>query len=417
MVSAVSALRSHQTYMDVISTNIANVNTTGYKGARVSFIDALSQTMRGSTPPTSAKSGLNPAQVGLGVQLGAIDITPTQGDLLATGKTTDVAIEGDGFFVLSDGSKRIYSRDGSFDVSADGFLVSPATGARVQGWMPNAAGVVDSSGPISDISIPMESITPGRTTSTAGFTGNLDARAPIYTTTPAVPAGSEVRSTLVVYDSLGMSHNITLTLQHTAANTWTWAPSTTETGVAVTGGGSIVFDTSGKVTSGGTPNMSITYSIPGANVTSPQTLSKLDFLSVTQMASSSEVNMTSQDGFAAGILTHFEISANGEVAGIYSNGLNRPLGQLAVARLQNPSGLIRVGGNAFIESSNSGQALVGVAGTGGRGTLAGGSLEMSNVDLSQQFTNMIMAQRGFQANSRIITTSDEMLQELINLKR
>ena len=234
---------------------------------------------------------------------------------------------------------------------------------------------------------------------------------------PPVPTGSEVRSTLVVYDSLGSAHNITLTLQHTAANTWTWTPTTTETGVTVAGSGNVVFDATGNVTTGGLPTLTVTYAIPGVTVTTPQAINPLDFSRVTQLASLSEVNMTSQDGFGAGTLTTFEISQNGEIAGVYTNGLNRPLGQIAVARLQNPSGLIRVGGNAFIESSNSGQALIGIAGTGGRGVITGGSLEMSNVDLSQQFTDMILAQRGFQANSRIISTSDEMLQELINLRR
>ena len=402
MFTAVSALRNHQTYMNVVGNNIANVNTTAFKTGRITFQDIMSQTVRGSSAPSATRGGINPAQLGLGMTMGAIDMINGQGDLQPTGRTTDLAIQGDGYFIVSDGNVRYYTRDGAFDVDTDGYLGSPVTGLRVLGW--NAVnGIVDATQPVEPVRIPMTSLI-SRSTTEVTASGNLDAATAVSGTTTA---------TLVVYDSLGVSHNITLTFTKTAANNWTWAASTTDASVTLGAStGTLVFNGSGQLTAGGTGTLAMTYT----NGAIAQSVS-VDFASLTQLAQSSAVDLSSQNGLPPGSINGFAISADGIVTGTYSNGLTQVLGQVALAQFANPAGLSRQGGNLFSLSASSGQPVIGRPGDSGRGTIASGTLEMSNVDLAQQFTNMIMAQRGFQANSRVITTSDEMLQDLISMKR
>jgi flagellar hook protein FlgE len=403
MFTAVSALRNHQTYMNVIGNNIANVNTTAFKTGRITFQDMLSQTVRGSSAPTNTRGGINPAQLGLGMAMGGIDMMYAQGDLQPTGRTTDLAIQGDGFFVLSDGSQSVYTRDGAFDVDASGYLCSPVTGMRVQGWQA-VNGTVDSTRAIGDVQIPMSSLV-SRPTSAVSASGNLDASA---------AAGATATSTLVVYDSLGVSHNVTITYTKGAtANTWSWAASTTDASVTLgASSGTLTFSGTGILTGGGAGSLALTFT----NGAAAQTAA-VDFASVTQLAQSSAIDLSSQDGLPPGDLNGFAISSTGVITGTYSNGLTQTIGQVAVAQFANPGGLSRLGGNAFSVSASSGQAVIGEPGANGRGAISSGALEMSNVDMAQQFTNMIMAQRGFQANSRVITTSDEMLQDLIQMKR
>jgi len=403
MFTAVSALRNHQTYMNVIGNNIANVNTTAFKAGRITFQDMLSQTLRGGSAPTDTRGGINPTQLGLGMGLGGIDLMYTQGDLQPTGRTTDLAIQGDGFFVLSDGNQRVYTRDGAFDVDSSGYLISPVTGLRVQGWQATD-GTVDSSGPIGGIRIPMSQLL-SRSTTAVSPSGNLDASA---------AAGTTATSTLVVYDSLGVSHNITITFtKDAAANTWTWSAATSDPAVSLgANSGTLTFSGSGILTGGAAGSIGLTFS----NGAAAQTVA-IDFASVTQLAQASAIDLSSQNGLPPGALNGFSISSDGVITGTYSNGLTQTIGQIAIAQFANPGGLSRLGGNAFSVSASSGQAVIGQPGANGRGTISSATLEMSNVDLAQQFTNMIMAQRGFQANSRVITTSDEMLQDLIQMKR
>lgn len=455
MYSAVSALRAHQTYMDVIGNNIANVNTTGYKAGRMTFQDVLSQTVRGSTASTAQRAGMNPAQVGLGSQLGTIDIMQAQGDIMATNKPTDLAIQGDGFFIVNEGLRNLYTRDGSFDVSSDGYLVSPSSGLRVQGWVPdpskpdiNGQPTINTSNPITDIKIPLQGMVPGRASDKSLLSGNLDSRAVAANPAATPPvAATTFQSTVVLYNSLGASHNLPVSFtKDTAAGAWIVSlpvgnpaavppttpvpadPSMASLGFSIGGGAvaqsfTVHFGANGKIdqingaaNTGATVGVAIGYDPAITTATTPQNV-VTDFSKITQLAAISEVNMSSQNGYGPGSLLSFEVSQNGEVSGIYSNGVNQSLGQIALARIPNPSGLSRQGSNAYAVSNNSGLPLIGAAATGGRGTVVSGSLEMSNVDLAQEFTNMISAQRGFQANSRIITTSDEMLQELISLKR
>ncbi|MER3543656.1 MAG: flagellar hook protein FlgE [Chloroflexota bacterium] len=407
MFSAIAALNLHQLYLDVIANNLSNVNTPGFKGSRVSFQDMFSQTLRGGSAPTGTIGGINPAQIGLGARLGGLDILFTQGSLQATGKNSDLAIQGDGFFIYQGAEANLYSRDGTIDLSADGYLANPNTGLYILGWQADDQGNIDPTQPIGRIRIPT-GISQARATANATFQGNLDANTAV---------GNSFTTTMQIYDSLGGQHTIEITFtRDAAANTWTWTATSSDpaiTGITVTGS-PIVFTPEGQYDPNN-PATSIEITLNNGAV-SPQTVN-LDFTNLTQLADDSDVSMANQDGMAPGSLIGFNITDKGEVVGLFSNGLNQIIGQLALANFVNPSGLQRVGQNLFIPSANSGTAQIGTAGTSGRGSIAAGYLEMSNVDLAQQFTDMIVAQRGFQANSRVITTSDEMLQDLVNLKR
>ncbi len=407
MSVAIAALRNHQVYMDVVSSNIANVNTTGFKASRISFQELLSQTLRGSSAPRGGIGGLNPVQIGLGMALGGIDTMFTQGSLQDTGKLTDLAIQGDGFFVLSNGENGYnYTRDGNLDVGIDGTLLNLATGMKVMGWEADpSTGAIDTTQAMSDIVIPFGQ-SMARATSDLIAKGNLDAEA---------VTGDTGTATLGVYDSLGVLHNIDITYTKGAtSNQWTWTASTTETGVSITPSGTTInFNADGSYDS---TNPSTTLAIDYGNGSDPATIN-LDFTNLTQLEGSTSVSSTSQNGLAPGTLSTFSVGSTGEVTGVFTNGLNRTLGQIAMANFTNPGGLVKEGQSLFVVSANSGTPQIGLPGSEGRGSVTAGYLEMSNVELAQQFTSMITAQRGFQANSRVITTSDEMLQELVNLKR
>lgn len=399
MFSAVSGLRNHQTYMDVVGNNIANINTTGFRASRVAFQDVLSQTLRQATGPYGDLGGLNPVQIGLGVALASIDQVQTQGALQSTGKITDLALEGDGYFILGDGNGLYYSRDGAFDRGIDGSLVN-AVGLKVMGWQA-VNGVVDTSQPLTAITLPIGQDMRAYTSEHVNISGNLDA---------ATAVGASASTDVSVRDSLGNGHLLTITFTRNAAlNTWDWEG--TVNGASV-GTGTITFDGNGAVSVGGTG----TVSIPMTNGATDPLALEVDFSALKQLAGLSEVQATA-DGAPAGSLTTFVIDSFGVITGVYSNGVRETLAQIAVAKFANPGGLVKVGGNLLEASMNSGTAQLGTAGTGGRATLAAGFLEMSNVDLAQQFTNLIMAERGFQANSRVISASDEILQDLVNLVR
>jgi len=404
MYAGVSGLRNHQIRMDVIGNNIANVNTVGFKAGRVNFQEIFNQTIRGASSPLGQRGGTNPQQVGLGMGLSSIDTLQTQGNLQTTGKMTDLAIQGNGFFVLNADGNLAYTRDGAFDLDANGYLINPSNGMKVQGWLADATGAFPAKNPntIKDIQIPVgQSIAASASTKVA-FAKNLDSGL-----STAAPNNTYVTS-IDVFDSLGARRSVTMTFTHTGADTWTWAASGDGAGT-----GTLTFNSSGQLTAGGTGTVSVNGS---AGSTSPFNVA-LDFSGLTQYAAQSTVAATSRDGYPMGSLMTFTIDSTGTVTGVYSNGLTQKVAQVAVATFANPGGLLKLGENLFQESNNSGIRDIGETGTGGRGTIAPGTLEMANVDLSLEFTNMISTQRGFQANSRIITTSDEMLQELVNLKR
>lgn len=393
LFSGVTGIRSHQVRMDVIGNNIANVNTTGFKGSRVTFQDVFSQTMSAGSASTA------PQQVGLGGGIASTDLTHTAGSLQLTGRDLDLAIEGNGFFSLKglDGSN-LYTRAGNFDWDSEGHLVSPSTGARVQGWTADLNGTIGntSTGSLGPIRVIKGDIALAQKSTKATFGGNLDANGTSYDTA------------FTAYDSLGRAQSITITFTKTGTNTWSW----TTTGA--TGSGSLGFNTNGSLNSGGTAN--ITLSPAGAEA---QTIS-LDMSRLTQAyagASGSSAIVRSVDGFPMGTLDSVAVDGAGTVIGTYDNGFRRVLAQIAIANFPNQGGLLKVGNSGFTESTASGKPLVGQPNSGGRGRIVPGNLEMSNVDLSIEFTSMILTQRGFQANARVISAADEMIQDLVNLRR
>lgn len=688
LFAGVSGLRNHQTRMDVIGNNIANVNTVAYKASRVTFAEAFAQLLQGASRPPGDQGGINPIQIGLGSKIGSIDQNFSQGNLESTGLNTDLAIQGDGLFVLNDGSRSFYTRAGNFQLDANGKLVSPANGFKVQGINADSSGNISTGSAITDIELPFGQKSPARPTSSVTLTGNLDARekplgtilatqgkvfgvegstsngtlgsdvsglyangatnssifgmvpdsttitvsdgtathtytyvkadtgvgtsdfhslkdlvaeinnnfttmvaaqnnttgaitftagaAPIQlnvtSSNPAllkalgaangnlaaagvgttdqfshvavatdlasnlrdgagaslglvagdtiaidgnkggtaVPSGSlaiaagttygqvlaainttlgitnidgaaidpgtgamtitgdgglanglsgvNIRSAaagatafnavfdsragnyverqaasdvthqaaITVYDSIGtpISLSMTFTKDPTAPNRWLWEASVPEPG-AVTGGGSgfVTFDTDGRLEtfaySGGANSLQFD---PGSGATAPVDLrldSGLlgDINGLSQFASPSNAVASAQDGYPMGNLQDFSVDSRGVITGYFTNGINQTLAQIALASFNNPSGLLRQGNNMYGESANSGNAIIGFSGTSNQSTITPGALESSNVDLSEEFTNMIIAQRGFQANARVITTADEMLTELVNLKR
>jgi flagellar hook protein FlgE len=408
MFSAISGLRGHQIMMDVIGNNIANVNTVGFKSGRVNFQDILSQTLHGATAPQGGLGSINPAQIGLGMTVAGIDVLQTQGNLQSTGKTTDMAIQGDGFFVESDGAGTYYTRDGAFDIALDGSLANPASGMKVQGWQADSAGKIDITQPISNLIIPIGQRTTALATSNVTLSGNLDAGAAV---------GTSVPTTMTVFDSLGIAHSVKVTFTKTAANQWDWAATkdAADAGITITAAAGVNQGTltysSGGVFSASTGTLSFAFP-DGATSTTPA----ISLAQMTQFSGTSQPSGQT-DGFTSGTLVTFAVGNAGELSGVYSNGQTQVLGQIALANFLNSAGLLRAGQNNFAATSASGAANIGTAATGGRGSVTTGALEMSNVDLATQFTGMITAERGFQANSRVITTSDEMLQELVNLKR
>ncbi len=401
LFAGVSGLKNHQTRMDVIGNNIANVNTVAFKASRVTFEDILSQTIEGArSPQTGGIGGVNPKQVGLGTTIGSIDTIFTAGSLQTTDNPTDLAIQGDGFFMVSDGNQIYYTRDGAFKMSADGALVN-SSGYRVQGWLADNDGNIDTTQALQGVVIPVGAQMRPQATANILFEGNLDANATV---------GDTWTTSAQVYDSLGNAHSVTLTFTKTGANTWGW--SAILDGSISGGNGTLVFGNNGLVQSGGTANLTFT-GIPGAqdlNITA-------NLSNLTQFGGNSTAYISWQDGYEAGSLDMVSIDSGGVITGIFTNGQSKALAQIALATFANPGGLLKQGGNLYQISNNSGLPNIGAANSGGRGSIAVGALEMSNVDLAQEFTNMIVTQRGFQANSRVITTSDEMLQDLINIKR
>lgn len=419
MFSAISGLRAHQTWMDVIGNNIANVNTTGFKVGRVRFTDILSQLVRGASGPTEQRGGINPLQIGLGAVVGAVDTIHTQGALQLTGKPSDLAIQGDGFFVVSDGSQTLFTRDGAFDIGSDLRLVNSSNGFYVLGWQADANGNVDTAGPVGPITIPIGQQLDAVPTTQITVQGNLDANQDAAAPTP------HYVTKVSIVDSQGKRHEFYILFDKTGPNTWNYtmqeddprtatAEDDPEFALGGTTSGMLVFDADGNldVAASTIAAVDLDASAGGASVVSVTP----DFRRLTQLAAPSTANAAA-NGAPAGSLTTFTVSQSGEVLGIYSNGVTKVIGQVALALFTNPGGLMKVGGNAYLPTVNSGEPIIGPADSGGRGKIASGYLEMSNVDLAQEFTSMIMAQRGFQANSRVITASDEVLQELVNLRR
>ena len=412
MFAAIAGLQNHITYMDVVGNNIANVNTTAFKAGRITFQDMLTQTIAGASAPTVNRGGTNPVQVGLGMRLGSIDVLHGQGSLQSTGKLTDFAIQGNGFFIIRDGLREYFTRDGSFDIASSGELVNPTNGYKVQGWNATPAGVVDTSQPIGSITIPFGQSVAAQESTVATFVGNLDSR---------LATGATISTTIEIYDSLGAAHPVTLTFtKNAAANTWDVAAASTDADVTgvTPAPAQLVFDAAGAIATPAPPApLVLTTTLAAAAGANTPISTDIDISSLTQFAAEGQVSTTFNDGASAGSLVSFAVGPGGDITGVFSNGTNRLIGQLALAAFSNPGGLQRAGSNSFERTVNSGTPVIGTPGTGGRGIVGSGVLESSNTDLAREFTNVVIAQRGFQASSRIISVSDEMLADLVNLKR
>ncbi|MEH0109328.1 flagellar hook protein FlgE [Tersicoccus sp. MR15.9] len=387
LYSGISGLRAHQTMLDVTGNNIANANSTGFKASTTQFQDTLSQLTKNAGAPQGTTGGTNPAQIGLGVQVAAVTNDFTQGAAQSTGRATDMMISGDGFFVTSKGGSTTYTRAGSFDFDGMGRLVSP-DGAILQGWMADANGRVTTGAQPTDLSVPRTLTMPASTTTQAKLEGNLPAD---------IATGSTTTKDVRVFDQLGAARTLSLTMTRTATG----------------------WDITGTDGNGGTGATSLTLTGGQLQSTGPLQVGgvTVDMGDLTGYAGVNTVTGSATNGSAAGTLESFSLGSDGTLTGSFSNGGKFVIGQVALARFTNPAGLEKVGNTAFQPSANSGVPQLGTAGNGGFGSLSGGQLEMSNVDLSQQFTNLIVAQRGFQANARIVTTSDQVLQELVDLKR
>jgi flagellar hook protein FlgE len=562
LYSAVSGMAGNTLRLDVIGNNIANVNTIGFKAGRVNFQETLGQVQRAATAPTDSGGGSNAIQIGTGTLVSAVDQIYTQGSLQMTGIHTDLAVQGNGLFVISNGEMNLYTRDGSFNVDSLGRMVASGAAHVVQGYAyNNATGEYATS--MSDVYLPMKDVEPAKSTSMVTLSGNLDADSePIgsymktsalydvdgelasgstsivdlrqevtgvgtlveagdtlyigsvigdeavsaylevsssttlddlaaeiantlnspeavsgitvtvgtdgrfYVETPdqmgtaaqiqslnlsATDASGAARGTFsaalafsdiesardagefveesTVYDALGFAHTVKFTFTRVQGiNEFTWEASVDEGQTEILQGGTgrvalrvdgsldaLVYDASGNAVP-----TSLSFN-PGTGAESPMnvqldggTRGQFDGLTMLRGTQSLE---SSQNGYSKGTFTRFDIDDTGRVMGVFSNGVIRPISQLALAEFTNPTGLTRVGNNAYIESPNSGTPMIGISGEGIASTVAPGSLEQSNVDLTREFTDMIVAQRGFQSSARVITTTDEVLNELINIKR
>jgi flagellar hook protein FlgE len=421
LLAGVASIKAQQTRMNVIGNNLANVNTTAFKGSQVTFQEMIAQTIRGATRPTSAGlGGTNPIQYGLGVIIGATATNHNQGSLLSTNRKGDLAIQGGGFFLVSNGERVAYTRDGGFDLDATGVLTHRSTGERLLGWKADQFGNIDTSTPIdasSFISVPIGALEGAQVTSNARFGGNLQSS--------ALPT-DEWRTTFRVFDSLGAAHDIEIVFTNHqvppvgtpppgAVSSWDWAAfeNSVPIGDSSTTGEPLYFDANGGLINIGAAQIITVPSLNGA----PAFDVRLNFDILTQVDTVSEVRMVDQDGFPPGTLADYSIGEDGIVTGLFTNGLTRALGRIALALFPNPAGLERLGNNLWIHTNNSGTAIVGAPRERGKGVISAGFLEQSNVDIGQEFTDLIITQRGFQANTRVVTTVDEMLQDLINMKR
>jgi flagellar hook protein FlgE len=420
-------MRSNSDALNVAGDNIANVNTVGFKRSRGVFEDVLGR----SVASFEAIKG-----AGAGSRLAHVEQVWTQGSLVATDSATDLSVQGEGFFVmqgnLQGAENRFYTRAGQFHVDNQGRLVNP-DGLRLQGYTASPNGTMGAT--IGDLVVNAGTI-PASATTSVTVDANLDANTPIAALAfdPLnAPNTSSFSNTVNVYDSLGNSHEITMYYHKNAANSWDWHAvidgGQLATGVPKTptevATGALTFTTNGALDT--ETNSATTWDFLGATAAQPITFdfgksittdggTGLDGSTTQFKGASATVGLT-QDGFAAGSVSTLSISDDGTILGSFSNGQQRKLGQIVTANFASVDGLERTGQGMWIAGQKSGEALIGGANSGGRGAIVSGTLEQANVDLGTEFVNLIAYQRGFQANSRVITTADEMYGELVNIKR
>ncbi|MCS7052169.1 MAG: flagellar hook-basal body complex protein [Ignavibacterium sp.] len=538
LFSGVSGLRNHQSMMDVISNNIANVNTIGYKGSRVTFSDTFNRIIRYGSNPTETTGGVNTFQVGLGMRINTVDRTWNQGTFEGTGVTTDLALQGPGLFILQSNGERFYTRAGAFIFDADGRLVSTQNGAIVQGKVANKEGLIPPGNYLEDIVVDPNMRLPAVATSRVSWGGNLKSASPLTrsenylqtgninssiaigdsvtdsntvydengnkytftvtytktadntytmeyrlrdsnnnvvvgptsqtvvfdgttgqlltvngqppaviqiqnaqlginfnfnmtgitqnnsTTTIASTVDSNRQPTIItgsvtIFDSLGNSHILTIKYTKVADNSWRWSASVPESSGTLSGNaGSISFNPDGSINAI-IPNPPVLTFTPTGGASAQNIILNFGegFNGITQTSANSVVSALSQDGSAAASLSNLSIDKYGYIVGVFTNGQSRQLAQIMIATFPNLNGLISVGENLYTVSANTGDPLIGEPGESTGTTIQSGALEQSNVDLSEEFTRMIVSQRGFQASARVVTVSDTLLQEITNLVR
>ena len=511
LFSSISGLKNHTTWMNVIGNNISNVNTVGYKESRITFKEAISQSMGAASGANSSENlgGINPTQMGLGSSLGSIDTIMTQGAIQTTGNATDVAIDGKGFFIAKAGDQTEYTRAGNFSFDNTGNLVT-SSGALVQGWqrafvaspaavvpMVSVADTLNTNTPVGNIVIPQNlvlgpkatgdlNVTPNVTDAGIFVKGNLDSMTPQNLVAGAPYGGPgitypiagytpDAETSSTVYDSLGNTHVITFLWTQTNNTptlppSWNWSAYDTGSngqlpipngGVAIVGqavnvgsGTAVTFNSDGSLASVGAwanptagatiPQITFTAAYLTNGALAPQTISVFmgnpnqvgppvvvgdrsgltgDFGSGTIDSATGNylpkqtIYTAHVNGYSEGTLTGVSVDQTGGINCQFSNNQIITMGKLGMANFSNPEGLTKIGGTMFAQSANSGMAQVSTAGNAGLGTITGGALEASNVDLSVELTNMIIAQRGFESNARIVTTSSQMLDTLVQLGR
>lgn len=403
---ALTGLEANSVALNTIGNNLSNLNTTAFKDQTTSFSDLFYQNI-GNTG-----SG-NALQVGLGTQVAGTDTNFSQGSLSTTTNSTDMALNGSGFFVVDQGGLEQLTRAGNFQLDQSGNLIT-TTGDGVMGYAA-ANGVVNTNTPLTTLQVPVDATQAAHATKNFGITANLDA---------ATAIGGTFSSTITIYDSLGTSHAATVNFTKTADNTWTYGislPAGDSTGVPVNNTGTLTFSQSGGLLApasnvagisfpgmtDGASDMTFNWNLYNASG-APQ---------VGQTVGTSTATASTQDGFASGSYQSFSVDAAGVISAAFSNGQTQTIGQIAVASVTNVEGLTVEGGNLYQTTASSGAASVGAPGAGGRGSIEDDTLEQSNVDISTEFANLIVAQRAFEANSKTVTTFDTVTQETINMIR
>ena len=434
--SSLSGLSSNASALSVIGNNLANLNTDGFKSSSADFADLFNAAIANQ----GSQGNGDPMQVGMGSSLGSVATDFSQGSFQQTGSVTDMAMQGNGFFtVQSSAGNDLYTRNGNFTINKSGGLVD-GSGNSVMGW--NAtAGVINPGGLPVPIQLNMASTTGGVATTTFQVDANLDS---------AGGSSSALTSTVQVYDSLGATHSLAITMTPTTtAGVWDVAmsasdggtvdPSTVPTSVTFSSSGNLTGYTTSATTGATNPVASAfvpvspassytnpTFSISGWsngaktltptwNLATTSTSSSTATPNITSFASSSSTSATSQDGYGAGTVNSLTVDQNGVIIGNYSNGQTISMAQVAVSTFLNENGLSKVGGNDWAATVSSGAAAVGAATQGGRGSVLGSNLELSNVDVATELTQMIINQNGYQANSRVVTTTNTLLQAVLNL--
>lgn len=462
--SGVAGLKAHQTGMDVVGNNIANVNTTGFKSFRTTYQDTLYQTSAGASQAQNNRGGTNPIQVGLGVGSASIDKMFKDGSIQNTSSNTDLCLSGDGLFIVKDGSGEYYTRNGAFKFDGEGNYVNSA-GQFVMGWM-GTEGVVNTNGQPGIINIPSGKPMAAKATTIAQYRNNLNAASAMVTkitTADGTDAGNTatatatdpltltlsdgstvtvtsgvyrkdyslpLSTTITVYDSLGNDYTVPVMMSKNGTTNDTWSVYI-ESDDGKIGGKKTFYEEDGttpkiefimteatiKFNKDGSYNTgagSMTFSPKGYGEANDGTVA-IDFSGLTQYAGSNTVKGAT-DGYAAGTLKEVNIDSSGTITGTYTNGIVQKEAVVAIAQFNNSGGLTALGSSLYQKSNNSGEPNVKTATDLGC-TITSSALEMSNVDLAQEFSTMIVTQRGFQSNSKIITVSDEMLETVVNMKR